>query len=475
MRHDWQALPVAIVTETGNRVLVAAVNTSAEQEGITPGMALADARTLYPGLGVEPADPAADARFLKYLARWCRRFTPVVALAPPDGLYLDVTGCARLFKGEANLMAALETQIADLGIDARLGLADTAGAAWALSHYGESGTIAAPGKAREAIKALPVAALRVDADTSATLKRLGLDRIAALLPLPSAAIARRFGEATLTRLRQALGIVPEPLDPLPFRPAYRAAMGFPEPIALIEDLKAALDILAARLCERLERERLGCRRLVFTIFRVDNSTQAITAGTSQPAARPEHLTFLIEEHLDELDAGFGIERVELRMPVVEPRASVALRLSEAAEPVALPALIDRLGNRLGFDQVLRFTPADTHIPERAFQANAAAYCQPGASTWTKLPRPVRLLERPQQLAEVTPEAFSLHGRVHQIRRREGPERIMPEWWWDDPEWLSGPRDYWCIEDGDGRCLWVYRTPARPPKPGADWYLHGVFA
>lgn len=475
MRHDWSVSPLAIVTETGNRTFISAVTAQAEGEGVTPGLTLADARTLCPGLATCKADPKADAAFLKHLARWCRKFTPVVALTPPDGVMLDVTGCARLFKGEANLMAVLEARIAELGIEARLALADTPGAAWAIARYGASGTIAPPGKAREAIRALPVAALRIDADTAATCKRLGLDRIESLFPLASAAIARRFGEATMTRLRQALGIVPEPLDPLPFRPAFRAAMGFPEPIALSDDVKAALEILTARLCHRLTREGLGCRRLVFTIRRVDGSTQAIAAGTSQAVASPEHLCFLIEEHLDELDAGFGIERIELRMPVVEPRAEVSLRLSEAAEPAALPALIDRLGNRIGFDNVLRFAPADSHIPERAFTARAAAYCAQEVQAWPELPRPLRLLQRPQPLDHMTPGSFSLHGRSLQIHRRDGPERIMPEWWWDDPAWRSGPRDYWCIEATDGRRFWIYRTPGATPRADAQWYLHGVFA
>ena len=356
-------------------------------------------------------------------------------------------------------------------------MADTAGAARALAHYGANGTIAPPGKAREAIQDLSVAALRLDGDTAATLKRLGLDRIGSLYPLASAALAKRFGEATLTRLRQALGIVPEPLAPLPFTPPFVARMGFAEPIALSDDVKAALDILTARLCRRLEREQLGCRRLVFTLHRVDNSSQSIAAGTSEPVARPEHLTFLIEEHLDTLDAGFGIERAEVRMPVVEPRAEAALSFSEGARPVALPALLDRLGNRIGFDKVLRFSPADSHIPERAFTAHAAAYAAGEARTWPKLVRPARLLAHPQLLEAVTDHGFTLHGRAHRIVTREGPERITPEWWWDDPAWGPAPRDYWSVADEDGRRFWIYRTvkAAHPPlSHETRWYLHGLF-
>jgi protein ImuB len=472
-RHDWHAGPRVIVAETGNRVLIAAVNEAAEQTGIAPGMSLADARALEPGLATERTDPGADARFLRHLARWCTRFTPLVALDPPDGLFLDITGCARLFHGEANLMSALADRLPAVGVRARCALADTAGGAWALARYGDTGTVAPAGRTRDMLRDLPVTGLRLGADTCAVLKRLGLDRIGDLYPLQSAALAKRFGRATLERLRQALGAASEPLDTLSFRPPYVARMGFAEPIALTDDVAAALDILTARLCERLDRERLGCRRIAFTIERVDGTVQSIVAGTSQPVNRPDHLTRLIAEHLDSLDAGFGIERAEVTMPQVEARADAVLSLAEGTVSMALPALLDRLGNRIGFDQVLSFTPADTHIPERAFTAHAASWAVSAQHPWPGAPRPVRLLSHPEPLSDVDADGFSLRGRLHQITWRDGPERITPEWWWDDPAWRSGARDYWRLQDDEGLRLWVFETSAH--GLGTRWFLHGYFS
>ena len=53
------------------------------------------------------ADEAADAKTLGDIADWCDRFTPLVALDPPHGLFLDITGCAHLFGGEARDAADL--------------------------------------------------------------------------------------------------------------------------------------------------------------------------------------------------------------------------------------------------------------------------------------------------------------------------------------------------------------------------------
>ena len=44
------------------------------------------------------------ARRSSDIADWCDRFTPLVALDPPHGLFLDITGCAHLFGGEAALL-----------------------------------------------------------------------------------------------------------------------------------------------------------------------------------------------------------------------------------------------------------------------------------------------------------------------------------------------------------------------------------
>ena len=56
---------------------------------------------------VHDADEAADAKTLDDIADWCDRFTPMVALDAPHGLFLDITGCAHLFGGEAAILRQL--------------------------------------------------------------------------------------------------------------------------------------------------------------------------------------------------------------------------------------------------------------------------------------------------------------------------------------------------------------------------------
>ena len=89
---------------------------------------------------LEAYDPAADRAALEKLAAWCGRFSPLVGLddsAAPDSLLLDVTGLAHLFGGEGSLAKRVVRDFAHRGLAVRVAVADTIGAAWAVSHFGQ--------------------------------------------------------------------------------------------------------------------------------------------------------------------------------------------------------------------------------------------------------------------------------------------------------------------------------------------------
>ena len=56
------------------------------------------------GLVSQDFNQAQDLRSLQAMARWMIRFSPVVALEPPDAVFLDVTGSERLFHGYPRLV-----------------------------------------------------------------------------------------------------------------------------------------------------------------------------------------------------------------------------------------------------------------------------------------------------------------------------------------------------------------------------------
>lgn len=482
---EWASRPLAAVVESGNRTLLAGVNRAAEQAGLAPGMTLADARAVEAGLVTQPADPQGDAAMLRGLGRWCGRYTPIAAIDGADGLFLDITGCAHLFGGEAAMLADMTGRVEALGLSVVAGLADTPGAAWALARNGARQRIAPPGGTAQALENLPVAALRLDRETAAGLTHLGLARIGDLYGIPRGSLAARFGQQAVLRLDRALGHAEEPLDSL--RPAGmpRARIAFAEPVGKRCDIDMALRHLLAELGSILERRGLGARRLDLAFHTVDGAVQMLVVGTAKSIRDSSMLERLFHDKLESVDPGFGIEAMILSAPAHEPLGPVQGGLAEDRGGAVAAVLIDRLGNRFGFEKVNYVMPVDSHTPERAWRIRPAmeGVSPEGKGPWPQHPsrplRPLRLFAPPLPVeaeapAETAteggpPAAFRWRGRRHAVRRAEGPERIAPEWWRDDPAWAGGARDYWRIEDETGRRFWLSRS-ARPPQ----WRLHGLF-
>ncbi|MCS6930740.1 MAG: DNA polymerase Y family protein [Acetobacteraceae bacterium] len=477
--------PLVTQGHDGRRMAVAAANPAALRLGLRPGMALAQARSMVPGLRIVPADPEGDARALRDLAVWCLRYSPLTAADPPDGIWIDATGCAHLQGGEAALLADMLERLRRAGIAARAALADTPGAAAALARHGETpATIVPPGGQAEALAPLPVAALRLPAEMEQGLRRLGFERIGQLVAAPRPPLARRFGATLTRRLDQALGHAPEPITPVVPPEAVQEALAFPEPLLTAPALRTAIERLAAGVCAALARRCLGARRLALLFERVDNRAQVIRLGTARPSREPGHLARLLGERLDTVDPGFGIGAMRLIVTLAEPFAAEqgSVPLPDAAAPGPdLAPLVDRLVARFGEGRVFRIEPVESDVPERSAE-RTAPLARPVRRCWPPhLPRPVRLLTPPQPVEAVSalpdspPAAFTWRRTRHRVRRADGPERIAGEWWRRDAEWRA-LRDYWVVEDEAGQRFWLYRRGdgSDPATGDLSWFLHGMF-
>lgn len=442
-------------------------------------MTLADAQAAVPALAVAEADPTADAEGLGHLADWCSRWTPWTATDGADGIILDVGGCAHLFGGEAVLLEEMCSRVQGLGFAVRAALADTPAAAWAWARYGGGGVLP-PGEQSAALAPLPVAALRLPASMVHELERLGLATVAAVAAIPRAPLASRLGTALLHRLDQVSGRRAEPIGPRPPPVDWTRGRSFAEPIGRREDVEAGLSLLLLDLTTGLVAAHRGVRRLTLTIYRVDGSLQRWTIGTARPSHAADHLARLFAEALERFDPGFGIEALTLTAPLTEPMPARQLDWQHSdAEPEALVHLIDRLQQRLEAGDVVRVAPMQSHLPERAITA-VAPLAAPACAGWmVPLPRPLRLLPTPEEIAVTAPVpddppvAFRWR-RVHRrVIRAEGPERIAAEWWRTAAD--TPARDYYWVEDEGGRRYWMFRNGLYVPGHPARWYLHGLYA
>jgi protein ImuB len=471
---------------------LAAVSLEAARLKLHPGQKATDAAALVPDLATAEAEPEADAAALEALACWCVRFSPAVAIDPPDGLFLDIEGVAHLWGGEAEMLADLRGRLAGAGLGFRLAVADTPGAAWALARFGQDGTIAPRGGQAALLAPLPPQALRLEPEAAAQIERLGLRRLSQLMAIPRAPLGRRFGATTLTRLDQALGRAPEALaftrPPTP----WFARLAFAEPISAPEDMARVAFDITARLCAALEARGQGARRFELAYHRLDGKALTAGVGLSVAGRDPARIARLFLPKLDVLDPGFGVEVATLEAREVEPIAGRQRDLDAAARAAddGVAPLVDRLVNRLGEDRVWRAEAAQSHVPElavaraRPLAAPPAPPGPPQAPAWApEAPRPVRLFRRPEPVEGVIaltpddpPSQFRWRGRLHRVRRAEGPERIAEEWWKADIDEVSAfhVRDYYRVEDQDGARFWLFRAGLYEAGQPAKWWLHGVF-
>ena len=469
--------PFALSLRSGNADHLHCLNRAATERGLSRGMTLADARALCPDLNTRPADLAAEASALAALRRWAGRYAPMVTADGADGLIADISGVPHLFGGEAALRDDLQARLERAGLQAASAIAGTRGAAYALARHG--GGIVPEGKVLEGIGPLPVSALRVDFATTQALGRVGLTRIADLVGLPRAPLARRFGEALCLRLDQALGQREEPLTAAPELPPFGVRMTLPEPIGLQADVMAGLTRLLERLCITLAQHHRGARRMRFELRRVDRGTVTVEIGLARPMREPKRIAALFAKGVEEIDAGFGIDALRLSAPLTEPLAPEQIGGAPGGRGTirhadALADLLSSLGNRIGFDRVLRLLPAESLIPERSFVQAAAAFSEAEPCLHRGPPRPMVIFppEPIRAALGAPPSRFRWRRMSFTTLRAAGPERITPEWWLDDPAWRSGMRDYWRIETREGPRLWLFATPQA--QAGTEWYVQGEF-
>jgi protein ImuB len=478
--------PVALVERARGTRRVFAVDRRAAALGAAPGQTLAEVQARIAPLAVLTADREADAAFLTWLAGRCERFTPLVALAPPDGLMLDITGCAHLFHGEAGLRAALHGR---LGLSLRDSIAGTPDAARALARFGPSHLEAPRFGPAEDVAALPVAALEAEPATTRALLRAGLKTIGDLAARPAGALTARFGADPARRLARILGREDTRIVPHRLPDACTVERHFPEPLVQAQAVEAVLAELITALTTLLAQRGAGGRGFEASLFRSDGQLRRILVETGRPSRDAGAILRLFALRIaalnEPIDAGFGIETVRLAATHTETLAPLQPELDGGSgEGTEVAELIDRLVARLGRDRVLRFAARDSHIPERAARVVPAQLPSAlAARAWTAPPgppaRPLRLFDPPEPietLAEVpdgTPLRFRWRRALHEVARAEGPERIAPEWWRTAGE---ATRDYYRLEDREGRRFWVFRDGLHGVDGAAPcWFLHGLFA
>lgn len=478
-----EARPLVFIEKIKGVSRIVKADARALKHGIKSDMALADARVRIPVLRAVLLDRAADNALIAHLADVCLAFTPSLAIEEPDGLVLDITGCAHLFGGEAGLARRALMTLRRNGISsAQFAIATTPEMARALARFGRGCPIIDQDASK--VRSLPVAALECSGEDTLALKRAGLKTIGDIADRPSVLFSSRFKQAFTAKLGRILGEEDQRIVPLAVPPPYLLDHQCPEPVASTEIISAILKELAQQASRLLEERGEGGRVFEAVFFRTDGAVRRIRIETSEPTRAPAVVMRLYRDRLealaDPLDPGFGFDVIRLHVVGAEPydvrQASLDAR-DERREQ--LSHLIDRLGAIFGHERVVRLHPADTHIPEQA-QTVVPASGRNSVASWgeaeTGAPpsRPLHLFEPAHPIEMHGNPGWFLWRRVrHEIARSEGPERLAEAWW--ERQRGHGTRDYYRVETPKGRRFWLFRADGTAIGDTPRWFLHGVFA
>lgn len=480
-RPEIRELPFVLAIPVRGRVIITSANALAEAQGITMGMAMADARAIVPSLEMMDDMPGQAAKLLKALGEWCIRYTPLIAVDMPDGLILDVSGCTHLWGGERAYLGTIIKVLRNKGYDVRGAMADTIGSAWAVARFGKVKPVIEPGEQVDALLPLPPVALRLESLTLERLQKLGFYTIQGFIGMGRSVLRRRFGQGFLLRLDQALGNEDEPMQLLqPIEP-YHERLPCLEPIRTVTGIEIAIRKLLEALCHRLDGEGKGLRTAILKCYRVDGKIEQVSIGTSQASHYVDHLFKLFRLKIAFIEPALGIELFTLDAPKVEDAEPEQEMLWSPAggglEDEHLAELLDRISNKVGAASIHRYLPQEYHWPERSIK-QAKTLQDKRMTTWrTDMPRPSLLLPKPEQI-EVTapipdypPMLFIYKNKVHNIKKADGPERIEREWWLEKGE----HRDYYYVEDQDGQRYWLFRAGHYSDDQPKQWFIHGFFA
>jgi protein ImuB len=489
--------PFALTAVEGNTPRIALANESARTQGVRAGQTVAAALALCDALRLLPRAPAGEADALRALAHVALGFSSHVGLVGNDGLVLEVEASQRLFGGLVPLSRALLSACESLGYASTAAIGPTPAAARLLARRGERRIVRRTDTLQDLIADWPLDLAEIPAAARAGLDGIGVRRFDALLRLPRAELARRFGRELVDWIDRLFGRRPEPVDP--FRPPERFASGLELPYAIEHGDALAFPVgrLLRELGAWLTVRQQALQRAVLALRHEGHPPTLVTLGLVRPSADVEHLRGLARAQIERLALPAPVLSLGLEAAECAPQGGSAGDLFAAAVAREdIGRVVERLSSRLGAQAVRRLATCDDHRPERAgtrppasdlplpagnqenrgqstfsprhgfaplrFPPAAKRYSDPGFPDpgFPGAERPLFLLEPAQPLDWWLRQSG---GAVD----FEGPERIESGWWDGEP----AARDYFRVATARGVRLWVYRE--RPPRDG--WFVHGLFA
>jgi protein ImuB len=380
-----------------------------------------------------------------------------------------VESTLRIFKGHAQLTAAILRGVRELGFHATLGVAPTPLAARLVARAEARGlqvrSCIDPRELRARLADLPLFLFDWPGETLARLTDLGVLRVKDILELPHEGIARRFGPAIVLSLERLLGNVADPREPYVPPPTFRSRIELPAEADGVEALLFPLRRLLAEFEGYARGRGAGVQQLALVLEHGRKSRTRVALDFASPERESDFILAIAREKLGRLELAAPTIALSLRAEALLPYVPRNAAWLPGAQERALERdrLVERLAARLGRDRVFGIALANDHRPEKNWKPGTDPSFRGAEPKGQISPRPTWLLQRPQRL--ITDDGHpSMQGLLEFMA---GPERIEAGWW--DGNEVS--RDYYVASNPHGETYWIYREHRDPNA----WYLHGVFS
>ncbi|MGO1297719.1 MAG: Y-family DNA polymerase [Vibrio sp.] len=444
------APPTALVH--GHQHKIVQLNEQARVQGIQEGMGLASAATLCHELNVVAYDPEMESKALEGLAKWLYLVTSDIVLFPPQGLLLYVTPMLTLYAGLENYWQVIGQHLQKQTVHYTYSTGFSPLCAQLLAQHHQQCLTQDNTKLKQYLMPINLSQTGLPAHHVEALRRVGTHTIEALISLPLAELARRFDIDVVNYVGRLLGQFHHPL------PEYRPSEAFCTHLTLLYELsntqwlEKPLQRLLIQLEAFLRLRNQVAYELTLTLIQRDRQTSQVTFTAAQGEYHHNVWLGLCRLHL---------ESVSLEHPVIEMTLGVARYGEMESQPDDLfqgrqgqqseQELLSLLQAKLGHEQVHQPYLTDDPRPDAS-----SRYGRPNTPT-----------KPSERRAQLRPTLLYTPPRplMDNVTIVQGPERIATGWW--DNNLLI--RDYFIARSGEGRWLWVYRTPEK------KWWIHGLFS
>ena len=465
--------PFCILRTYKKQKFISKLNNKCKTPNLIEGSKLSDAMIIKPDLIVKKDFPLRKKKlYLNKIIFWLSSITPRISVAKDSTLILDIPYTIR-----RSCIKKMQSFLRDSNITAKIGIANTVGAAWAKSHFPEKNICR--NSIDDSITNLPIKSLRISHSSVEKLNNVGIETINQLEKIPKNELYLRFDSEVSSFFDKATGKADEPLTIVKIEPKFHVK------IDLVRYLNCKYQIinltkkLIKALCIELKNSHMRAQTINIIFNSEKDLKKIIKVRSATPTNSDIRIVNIFATKLLEQKDLPEILSIKVEIPETYPVIEEQEELLDSKvekektftklekDSDVIYQLVEKLKNRLGEEAVRVFSPRESHIPEKSYIFTSPAN-NLQIDNWPiqhkarpKIlfePQPIIMLKQISKLgSDKPPRLFSWGGQKYEISKAIGPERISSNWWLVKKNHENAERHYWQVKSTCGSHFWLFNS------------------